>query len=47
MNKRTAMETVEIIKAINDFSPLVNEVIPSSYTADKMYKLLQVNDSIL
>ena len=45
-NKRTALESVEIITPIIDFSPLINGIIPSSYTAGKVYKLLQVHDCI-
>ena len=42
--KRTALETVEIIKALNDFTPIVNEIIPPSHLADTVYKNLQAFD---
>lgn len=39
-NKRIALETVEITKAINDFNPIVNEIIPTSHLVDTVYGYL-------
>lgn len=43
-NKRIALETTEIIKSVYNFSPIVNENIPTSYLADTVYKKLLVCD---
>ena len=41
--KRIALETIEIIKAVYNYSPIVNEIIPTSHLADTVYKKLQAS----
>ena len=43
-NKRIALETVEIIKALHDYKPIVNEILPTSHLADTVYRTLRAND---
>lgn len=43
-NKRIALETVEIIKAVHNYSPIVNEIIPTSHLADTVYRKLRAYD---
>ena len=43
--KRIALETVEIIKALNSFTPIVNEIIPTSHLADTVYRNLRAFDN--
>ena len=38
--KRIALESTEIIKSLYNYSPIVNEKIPTSYLADTVYKKL-------
>ena len=44
--KRIALETVEIIKALHNYDPIVNEMIPSSHLADTVYRTLQADDDV-